>query len=172
MELIVGLGNPGKEYANTRHNVGWLVLDELLRIKTEQGETVNQWTTKHKALILRQGETLFAKPQTFMNKSGESVSEIVGFYKIPTENICLVYDDIDTEFGKVRFREGGSSGGHNGVKSICQHLGTEEIKRVKIGVGRPPANMDAASYVLQEFSKEESLALPDIIGQAVERVLG
>jgi len=163
MLLIVGLGNPGKKYTHTRHNIGFMVVDQLAG---------KRWQKKHKSEVCKIGDVLLVKPQTFMNKSGEAVAEIVRFYKIPTENILLIYDDLDTDFGKVRFREKGSSGGHNGLKSIAQHLGTETIARVKIGIGRPPANMDPAAYVLQNFTSEEKEHLPAIIEQAGERTGG
>jgi PTH1 family peptidyl-tRNA hydrolase len=164
MKLIVGLGNPGSRYAHTRHNVGFMALDAF----GSHGPL--SWQLHHQAFIIKQADVILAKPQTFMNLSGESAGEIARYYKIPTENILLVYDDIDTEFGKVRYREKGSSGGHNGVKSIAQYLGTEQIQRIKIGVGRPPAHMPAADYVLQAFSPEEQVQLPLILKQAVEKI--
>ena len=161
MKIVVGLGNPGVKYVGNRHNVGFMVLDELM---------CSGWVKKHKAEVCRMGDVLLVKPMTFMNLCGESVGEIVRFYKVPTDDVLLVYDDIDTEFGLVRFRQKGSSGGHNGLKSIFQHLGTEEISRIKIGVGRPPGRMAAADYVLQDFSKAEHELLMNVIASAIEKV--
>ncbi|MFH1428488.1 MAG: aminoacyl-tRNA hydrolase [Candidatus Margulisiibacteriota bacterium] len=173
MLLIVGLGNPDKKYFSNRHNLGFMVIDALHdTICRKQTVPGFDWQQKHKANISKyRNVMLLAKPQTFMNLSGESVVKITHFYKVPTENILLVYDDIDSSFGKVSYRQKGSAGGHNGVKSICEQLSTQDIQRVKIGVGRPPAKMDPAAYVLQDFSKEEKEHLNEIIGRAVERVI-
>ncbi|MFC1478130.1 aminoacyl-tRNA hydrolase [Candidatus Margulisiibacteriota bacterium] len=173
MLLIVGLGNPDKKYISNRHNLGFMVVDALYdMIGGKQKTSGFDWQQKHKAKISKyKNIMLMAKPQTFMNLSGDSVAKIKHFYKVPTENILLVYDDIDSPFGKVAYRQKGSAGGHNGVKSICEKLGTQEVQRVKIGVGRPPAKMDPAAYVLQDFSKEESEQLEEIISRAAARII-
>ncbi|MFC1595984.1 aminoacyl-tRNA hydrolase [Candidatus Margulisiibacteriota bacterium] len=168
MKLIIGLGNPGEKYINTRHNIGFMVLDTLA--ETQGPAHHREWQKKHKSLIVKPTGLILAKPQTFMNRSGEAVSSILRYYKLGIEDILLVYDDIDMEFGKLRYKNKGSSGGHNGVKSIADHLGTSEVQRVKIGIGRPPGRMDAATYVLKEFSKQERPELDNIIDQAVKRV--
>ncbi|MFA5927684.1 MAG: aminoacyl-tRNA hydrolase [Candidatus Margulisiibacteriota bacterium] len=162
MKLIIGLGNPGKKHSANRHNVGFMVLDQLA--------AGSPWKKKHQADVLQTGDLILAKPQTFMNLSGQAVAEIIRFYKIQNSSVLLVYDDLDTAFGKLTYREKGSSGGHNGIKSICEHLGTDQVQRIKIGIGRPPQGMSAADYVLQDFSKEEKLALDDILALAVKRV--
>ncbi|MDD2516540.1 MAG: aminoacyl-tRNA hydrolase [Candidatus Gracilibacteria bacterium] len=154
MFLIVGLGNPGNEYRQTRHNVGFLFLDYL----REKLEFEDFKDSKFKGLISEgtfAGEkTVLLKPLTYMNLSGESVATLMNFYKIPLENFVVIYDDMDLEeFGKIRFRDKGQSGGHNGIKSITKCLGTEEFKRIKIGIGKK--QFDAADRVLSKFSKEE-----------------
>ncbi|MDD2916494.1 MAG: aminoacyl-tRNA hydrolase [Candidatus Gracilibacteria bacterium] len=154
MKLIVGLGNPGKEYAITRHNVGFLFIDFLR-------DTLNfePWKeSKFKGIIsegtLKGERTILLKPLTFMNLSGESVAALVNFYKIPPSDILVLSDDIDMNFGKIRLRSGGSSGGQNGLKSIMQHLGTEEFSRLKIGIGRDE-RYSVSDWVLSKFQDEE-----------------
>lgn len=154
MYLIVWLGNPWSEYRQTRHNVGFLFLDYL----REKLGFEDFKDSKFKLLISEgtfAGEkTILLKPLTYMNLSGESVADLINFYKIPPENFIVIYDDMDLEeFGKIRFRDKGQSGGHNGIKSITKCLGTEEFKRIKIGIGKK--QFDAANWVLSKFSKEE-----------------
>lgn len=170
MYIIAGLGNPTKTYEGTRHNIGFMVIDGI-------GEKYNIdiTTKKHKAFIGRgiiAGErVILAKPQTYMNLSGESIREIADFYKIPPENIIIIYDDISLETGKLRIRKKGSAGGHNGIKSIISHLGTQEFPRIKVGIGNKPEGWDLADYVLSKYSRAERQsveeALLDITG-AVE----
>lgn len=155
MYIIVGLGNPGRQYAHTRHNVGFDTLDVLAdkyRIDVE--------SKKFKALcgkgIIEGQRVVLAKPQTFMNLSGESVRELVDFYKAdPASELIVVYDDISLEPGQLRIRAKGSAGGHNGIKNIISHLGTQEFLRVKVGVGEKPQGYDLADYVLSRFQKDE-----------------
>ena len=152
MFLIVGLGNPGKEYDGTRHNIGFAAIDyiadkyniELNRIKFK-GVFVEGLINGKKVILL--------KPTTYMNLSGESIREVVNFYKISNEEIIVIYDDISLEVGRIRIREKGSHGGHNGIKSIIANLGTDVFPRVKIGVGAPKGNL--VSHVLGKFSDEE-----------------
>ena len=155
MYIIVGLGNPGKEYAHTRHNVGFETIDILAdRMGIEVEEK------KHKGLcgkgILAGQKVILLKPQTYMNLSGESVRAAADFYKVDPEDILVIYDDISLEPGQLRLRGKGSAGGHNGIKNIIAHLGTQEFPRVRIGVGEKPARMDLADYVLGHFPKEEA----------------
>ena len=155
MYIIVGLGNPGKEYAHTRHNVGFETIDILAdRMGIEVEEK------KHKGLcgkgILAGQKVILLKPQTYMNLSGESVRAAADFYKVDPEDILVIYDDISLEPGQLRLRGKGSAGGHNGIKNIIAHLGTQEFPRVRIGVGEKPARMDLADYVLGRFPKEEA----------------
>ena len=152
MYIIVGLGNPTKEYDKTRHNVGFSVIDVLAdRIGIDVSEK------KHRALcgkgMLEGQKVILAKPQTFMNLSGESVRAMVDFYKVSPDEVIIVYDDISLEPGQLRIRTKGSAGGHNGIKNIIAHLGTQEFPRIKVGVGEKPKYMDLADYVLSRFSK-------------------
>ena len=154
MHLIVGLGNPTKQYEGTRHNVGFETID---RIAAENQIRVEE--KKHKALYgsgyIEGEKVILAKPQTFMNLSGESVRELSDYYKIPAENIIVIYDDISLDVGQLRIRKKGSAGGHNGIKSIISHLGTNVFPRIKVGVGEKPSGYDLADYVLGHFSKDD-----------------
>lgn len=153
--LIVGLGNPGRQYEITRHNAGWLCMDMLSdRLKVK----INK--IKFKSTIgeadINGHRCLLMKPQTFMNLSGEAVGEACKFYKIPPENVIVIFDDISLPCGALRIRRKGSAGGHNGIKSIIQHLGSDNFPRIKLGVGdKPHADFDLADYVLSNFSKDE-----------------
>ncbi|MBE7027152.1 MAG: aminoacyl-tRNA hydrolase [Ruminococcaceae bacterium] len=156
MFLIAGLGNPGKQYEMTRHNIGFEVIDYISK---EYNIKVNK--IKHKALIgegMLQGEkVILAKPQTFMNLSGESIREICEYYKLSCEDVIIIYDDISLASGSIRIRAKGSAGGHNGMKSIIYQLGSDEFMRLRIGVGAPKhADYDLKDYVLGRFSKEEA----------------
>ena len=155
MYIIVGLGNPGKQYEHTRHNVGFDTIDvlaERYRISVD--------AQKYRALygkgMIEGNKVILAKPQTYMNLSGESVRELIDFYKIDeAEELIVIYDDISLEPGQLRLRAKGSAGGHNGIKNIIAHLGGQEFKRIKVGVGEKPKGYDLADYVLSRFSKEE-----------------
>lgn len=169
MYIIVGLGNPGKQYEHTRHNVGFEVIDILAdRI----GICIEE--KKHKALcgrgILEGQKVVLVKPQTFMNLSGESVRAIFDFYKVESKDIIIVYDDVSLEPGQLRIRGKGSAGGHNGIKNIIVHLGTQEFPRVKVGVGEKPKGMDLADYVLSRFSKEEQDTMEEAFHEAANAV--
>ena len=164
MFLIVGLGNPGKEYKNTRHNIGFEAIDviskkykiEVNRIKFKgvYGET---FIGREKVILL--------KPSTYMNLSGESIRAVMDFYKVSQENVLVIYDDISLEVGRLRIRDKGSAGGHNGIKSIISHMGTEEFGRIKIGVGQP--NGDLVKYVLGNLAKEERKILDEVLETVV-----
>ncbi len=164
--LLVGLGNPGTKYALTRHNIGFLAVDMLA-----EGYGARSWTTEHKALVLKiktdHGNLILAKPQTFMNKSGESVQAITHFYKIPLENILVAQDDIDQEFGKIRFHKNRGHGGHNGIRNISELLGTPDYARLKLGVSRPPVpGPEVVDWVLSKFSSDEETNLPAFLNRA------
>lgn len=168
--LIVGLGNPGKEYAFTRHNAGFLTLDYL---SDKLGVKINR--SKFKALVaegvIGDKRVLLMQPQTFMNNSGEAVIEAVNFYKIKPENVIVIFDDISLPVGKMRIRKNGSAGGHNGIKSIIAHLGTQDFPRIKIGVGeKPHKEMDLADWVLSKFPQDEQKVLFEKFGDASEAV--
>lgn len=155
MKVIVGLGNPGREYGKTRHNVGFWVVDRLAR---ELGIELKE--SKFKGLIgegrVGQEKVILVKPLTYMNLSGECVIPLLHFYKIePKEDLVVIFDDMDLPCGKIRLREKGSSGGHNGMKSIIAHLNTEQFKRIKIGIDRPQPGRKVPDYVLSPFAKEQ-----------------
>lgn len=168
MYLIVGLGNPGTEYRHTRHNVGFDVIDlmadkyniKINRIKFKG--SIGEGSIKGEKVI-------FLKPSTYMNLSGESVIEAVSFYKIPKENVIVVYDDISLEVGRIRVRPEGSAGGHNGIKNIVLHLSAEVFPRVKVGVGQP--ERDLVKHVLGHFSKEEGEIIDKVFPYAMEAVV-
>ena len=165
--LIVGLGNPGREYRANRHNFGFMVVDELTRLagasfsRVQANSLVLQITNQGQRLIL-------AKPQTFMNVSGQAVSSLLRFYKIPLERMIVIHDDLDLPFGTLRMRPGGGPGGQRGLASVIEKLGTQEFPRLRLGIGRPPGRMDAADYVLQDFSAAERELLPTILTRAAE----
>ncbi|MBZ0290975.1 MAG: aminoacyl-tRNA hydrolase [Anaerolineae bacterium] len=167
--LIVGLGNPGRKYEATRHNVGWHVLDEVARRydlrfdKTEKKAITASGVIENKRVLL-------AKPQTFMNLSGEAVRGLVDFYKIDLSHILVIYDDLDLPLGTLRLREGGSAGGQNGIKSVIQHLGTKDFNRVRFGIGRPPGRMGAVDYVLQAFNGDEAILAREVAEKAADAV--
>jgi PTH1 family peptidyl-tRNA hydrolase len=168
--LVVGLGNPGRQYRNNRHNIGFMLVD---RLAERLGVTFSRMESK--ALVTK-GEyegcrIILAKPQTFMNLSGQAVSGLVHFYKIPVENLLVSYDDVDLPLETLRLRSGGGSAGQKGMQSIIKRLGTQEFSRLRIGIGRPPGRMDAAAYVLQDFSRAESEILTHILDRAVEAVM-
>lgn len=169
MYIIAGLGNPDGRYENTRHNVGFEVIDILAdRIGICADEK------KHRALcgrgVLEGQKVILLKPQTYMNLSGESVRAAADFYKAEPENIIVVYDDISLEPGQLRIRGKGSAGGHNGIKNIIAHLGTQEFLRVKVGIGEKPKGMDLADYVLSHFSQGERETMREAYKEAAEAV--
>lgn len=166
MKLIAGLGNPGGQYAETRHNVGFLLLDSLAE------DLKLDFRPKFQGLVAEtqiSGEKIYLlKPQTFMNLSGRSVRELTQFYKLRPEDILVVYDDMDLPLGRLRLRNSGSAGGHNGIKSMLAELGTEDFWRLKIGIGRPPAGWDSARYVLSAFTKEDLPALDGVLERGIQ----
>lgn len=167
MYIIVGLGNPGQKYENTRHNIGWQVLDALA-----EKHGINILENKFKGLVGKgviEGEkVLLLKPLTYMNLSGEAVGEAVRFFKIDeTTELIVIADDISLDAGQIRMRKKGSAGGHNGLKNIIAHLGHENFIRMKMGVGDKPAGYDLADYVLGHFSKEEEKILAESRSNAV-----
>ncbi|NWF78723.1 MAG: aminoacyl-tRNA hydrolase [Chloroflexi bacterium] len=174
MWLIVGLGNPGERYARTRHNIGFEALDTLARRHGLQFRTGRANSLTAEGTIAGQ-RVVLAKPQTFMNLSGQAVSSLRAWYKLdPSRELLVIYDDLDLPFARLRLRERGSAGTHNGMRSIVQQLGSVEFPRLRVGIGQPPGKMDPAAYVLARFNKEEEAALPallDTIADAVELVL-
>lgn len=170
MYIIVGLGNPGRQYENTRHNIGFYCIDRLA-----EKHNISVLECKHKALIgkgyIEGQKVILAKPQTFMNLSGESVREILQFYKVePDTQLIVVYDDISLGVGAIRIRKKGSAGGHNGIKNILAQIGTDTFKRIKIGVGEKPAGYDLADYVLGHFTAVENKEMDAACDKAVEAI--
>jgi len=154
LKCIVGLGNPGKKYADTKHNIGFMVIDELLKRhqwQASQSKFSGDYTVEH----LNGEKILLLKPQTFMNLSGECIRPFIDFYKIDPADVLVVYDDLDLPVGTVRLRETGGHGGHNGVRSTIDQLGTKAFKRLRIGVGRPTGSMPVVNYVLAPFEKDQ-----------------
>lgn len=169
MKWIVGLGNPGKQYEQTRHNVGFMVIDILA---SRWNIAVNK--AKHKALVgegfVNGQKVALMKPMTYMNLSGEAVRSFMDFYEAPLEDLIVVYDDLDTEFGNIRLRYKGSAGGHNGIRSIIQHVQGQDWKRVRVGISRPQPGREIVDYVLSAFSKEEKEKLPAIVENACDAI--
>lgn len=172
MKLIVGLGNPGKKYEKTRHNLGFMVLDELLRKMTPVARTAWQENKKLNSFVAKVGELVLAKPQTFVNASGYRVAQIANFYKIKPEDIWVVHDDVDLPLGKIKIRMGGAAAGHHGVESIIAKLGTDQFIRFRLGIGHPGRGADAQveKYVLREFDINEASEVKKMIKQSVKAV--
>ncbi len=166
MWLVVGLGNPGAEYEKTRHNIGFLTLDRLV----EKTGAVSTSSSLFHGELYKTEKLLFLKPTTYMNRSGLSVQAVKQFYKVEIENIVVIHDDLDLPFGALRFKKGGGSGGHNGLKSIDATVGNGYI-RVRMGIDKPLYKSQTANYVLSPFSKEEMEFLPDWIDRASEAAL-
>lgn len=171
MKLIVGLGNPGSEYEKTKHNIGFMVVDAIAKEVTH-----TPWKEEQKALVCTftvDGEKIMlVKPQTFMNVSGESVGPLMRYYKVKPEDVYCVYDDMDLPVGKLRIRINGSAGGHNGIKSLISHLGTENFPRFRVGIGRPLPQWTVIDHVLAPFPKEQEEAVVKGIEQTKKAILG
>jgi peptidyl-tRNA hydrolase, PTH1 family len=168
--LLVGLGNPGREYRETRHNIGFMLLDRLaskLKVRFSRLQS--------KALIAsatyEERRIILAKPQTFMNLSGQSVQGLIHFFKLPLTNILIAHDDLDLPPGTIRIRPDGGSAGQKGMNSILERLGTDEFPRLRLGVGRPPGQMQAPDYVLQDFSRDEISIVNETLDRAVEAAI-
>ena len=168
--LLVGLGNPGREYQTNRHNYGFMLIDRIAvrlnarGLKVQSKAIVTSATYEDRKLIL-------AKPQTYMNLSGQSIQGLAHFYKLPMENMLVAYDDLDLPFGTIRLRPGGGPGGQKGVASTIERLGTKDFARLRLGIGRPPGRMDPSAYVLQNFSRDEMKTLSEILDRAADAAL-
>ncbi len=168
--LIIGLGNPGREYKDNRHNIGFMLIDRLAvridarGIKLQSKAIVTSGFYEERKLIL-------AKPQTYMNLSGQSVQGLLHFYKIPSENLMVAHDDLDLPLGTIRIRPGGGAGGQRGMASTIERLGTKDFPRLRLGIGRPPGRMAPADYVLQNFSRAEMLIVSETLDRAANAVL-
>jgi peptidyl-tRNA hydrolase, PTH1 family len=168
VKIVVGLGNPGREYAETRHNLGFMVVDELAR-RLAAGERRNRFRSDLVEAFDGGQKVVLLKPRTYMNLSGSAVREAVNWYKAPLDDLLVVVDDIDLPFGSIRLRAMGGSGGHNGLKSIIADLGLETFSRMRIGIGRGPGH--ATRQVLTRFTSDEERVLPVVLGAAADCVL-
>ena len=167
--LIVGLGNPGPDYRQNRHNVGFMVVDALASALNIPTQRVEQQAIVGKGLL--DGErVILAKPQTYMNSSGQSVAPLARFYKIPHEQLLVIHDDLDLPFGSLRLRPLGGTGGQKGMESIVSKLGTRDFPRLRVGIGRPPGRMDPADYVLHDFDSSQTELLPEVLSRAVDAI--
>lgn len=168
--LIVGLGNPGREYRETRHNVGFMLLDRLV-VKLNARFSRLQSKALASTASYADRKLILAKPQTFMNLSGQSVQGLVRFYKLPLTNLLVAHDDLDLPPGTIRIRPDGGSAGQKGMASIIERLGTDEFARLRLGIGRPPGQMQPPDYVLQDFPTGEMTIISETLNRAVEAVL-
>ncbi len=167
--LIVGLGNPGRDYKENRHNVGFMLIDRLsvrwdarnMKIQSKSIVISTRWEGR---------KLLLAKPQTYMNLTGTSVQGLLKFYKLPLENLLVAHDDLDLPFGALRIRPGGGPGGQRGVEDIINRLGTQDYARLRVGIDRPPGRMDPANYVLQDFPSKDLIALSQVLDRAADAV--
>lgn len=168
--LIVGLGNPGREYVQTRHNIGFMLVDRVCQRLNARAMKIQS-----KAIVISaqhaEKKIILAKPQTFMNLSGQAVQGLVHFYKLPLDHILLAHDDLDLPFATIRIRPGGGAGGQKGIRSTIEHLGTKDFARLRIGIDRPPGHMDPAAYVLQDFSSKEMETVSATLDRAVDAAL-
>ncbi|MCV7382773.1 aminoacyl-tRNA hydrolase [Mycolicibacter longobardus] len=166
--LVVGLGNPGPNYARTRHNVGFMVVDLLagrigsaFKLHKKSGADVATGRLSGRSVVL-------ARPRCYMNESGRQVGPLAKFYSVPPEAMVVIHDDLDLDFGRIRLKQGGGEGGHNGLRSVATVLGTKDFQRVRLGIGRPPGRQDPAAFVLQAFGAREREELPTICEQAAD----
>jgi PTH1 family peptidyl-tRNA hydrolase len=167
MRIVIGLGNPGREYAQTRHNIGFFVVDELARRHGAQGWK-KRFRSELSEMLLNGEKLVLVKPQTFMNLSGHAVREVVNWYHLPLDEVLVVSDDIDLGFGVLRMRAQGSAGGHNGLTSVFEQLGTNRVARLKVGIGR--GRSAAVSHVLSRFSAVQQEHLSEVVGRAADAV--
>jgi len=167
--MIVGIGNPGKKYANTRHNIGFACVESLADANGMNFDTKKSQATIAEGSIAGE-RVLLVKPQTYVNLSGESVRALADFYKISPERVLVIHDDLDTPLGTLRIRAGGGSAGHNGMKSIINHLGSQDFPRIRFGIGRPPGKMDPAAFVLLPFIAEEHILVVETVNRVAKAV--
>jgi len=168
--IIVGLGNPGKQYADNRHNVGFHVVDKLAE---KYGLKFNKMLNRGIAAIgdIEGRRVVLLKPQTFMNESGGCVSPTFKFYKTNPSNLLIIYDELDIPFAQLRLRKSGSAGGHNGMRSIISKIVTQDFPRLRVGIGRPPGRKEAATHVLEDFTRDETIAMRDVHDRAIAGIV-
>lgn len=168
--LLIGLGNPGREYRASRHNFGFMLVDRIAVRLNARGMKMQS-----KAIVMDarhdERKLILAKPQTYMNLSGRSVQGLIHFYKLPLSNVMILSDDLDLPFGTIRIRASGGPGGQRGLSSVLEQLGTKDVPRLRLGIGRPPGRMDPAAYVLQDFSREELKLLSEILDRGADAAL-
>lgn len=169
MKLIVGLGNPGKEYENTRHNIGFMVIDRI-KDKLNINTSKKGFHGLYSKFKYKGEDVILLQPHTYMNKSGISVREIADYFQVKLEDIVVIFDDLDLDVGKLRLREKGGHGGHNGIRDIISHLSTNEFKRIRIGIGKNQL-IDSVNYVLGKFSKEESELINQALNKASDAII-
>ena len=172
MKIVVGLGNPGLKYEFTRHNIGFRIVDSLARDMGAEFKKVKSYYSLISRGMINNHKVMLVKPQTFMNLSGRAVSKVVSYYKIPLQDLLIVYDDLNLELGQIRIRKKGSTGGHKGIESIMQYLNSEDIPRLRIGIGNPSANFnfDCVSYVLSNFNGDEKDKTKEVIQLSTEAI--
>jgi PTH1 family peptidyl-tRNA hydrolase len=170
MKLVVGLGNPGRQYANHRHNIGFMTIDQIA-LDVRADSLKRKYNAQYAHVAYEDNDMVLVKPLTFMNLSGTSVRAFADYFKIPAEDVLIIVDDVHLNFGKIRVRANGSSGGHNGIKSVIGELGTKDFARVRIGVSHPPDAVALEDYVLSNFDEKEKNDLPKIISLASEVAL-
>ena len=168
--LLIGLGNPGREYKDNRHNFGFMLIDRIAVRLNARGMKLQSKAIVTNA-VYEERKLILAKPQTYMNLSGHSVQGLAHFYKLPLENLLVAHDDLDLPFGTIRLRPGGGPGGQKGVASTIERLGTQDFARLRLGIGRPPGRMDPAAYVLQDFSRDDVKILSEILDRAADAAL-
>jgi len=170
MKLIIGLGNPGKKHEKTRHNIGWMIIDEFYEQHADDFSAFSE-NKKFNSEISKGDQIILAKPLTMMNNSGHAVQALMNFYKIPPQNLLVIHDDVDLELGKTKFETGRSSAGHNGVQSIINMIGTQDFARARVGVGREKRG-DTAKFVLNKFGFFEKSKLKNIISNVLKQIDG
>jgi PTH1 family peptidyl-tRNA hydrolase len=168
--LLIGLGNPGRDYKDTRHNIGFMLMDHLAGRIGARGMKVQSKAIVTSGLY-EEHKLILAKPQTYMNLSGHSVQGLLHFYKVPHTHLLVAHDDLDIPFGTIRIRPTGGPGGQRGMANTIELLGTKDFPRLRLGIGRPPGRMDPKDYVLQNFSKDEAKLLPEILSRAADAAL-
>jgi PTH1 family peptidyl-tRNA hydrolase len=168
--LLIGLGNPGREYQGNRHNFGFMFVDRVAVRLGARGLKVQSKAIVTSA-VYQERKLILAKPQTYMNLSGQSAQGLLNFYKLPTENMLIAHDDLDIPFGTIRMRPGGGPGGQKGIASTIERLGTKDFARLRLGIGRPPGRMDPAAYVLQDFSRDEMKVMSELLDRAADAAL-
>lgn len=170
MKLVVGLGNPGPQYERTRHNVGAMVVDALVASAGERWKVHKKSGAQVATARLAGEPVLFARPTTFMNTTGRQVGPLAKFYSVPPDDLIVLHDELDIDFGLVRLKRGGGEGGHNGLRSISQAIGTRDYLRVRLGIGRPPGRQDPADFVLKPFPAAAQADVELLIGNGAEAV--